>query len=99
MQQPPDKDFYNRADSHILLANEQIAKAGQIPTNTSFMYSVARFNAWVVASGFKTSEEMQKAKEGALEYFLNEYKEMLNDHLDDHIKNFDAYAKAQESQE
>ena len=96
MQSSKDNDFYNRADAHIMLANEQMTKAGQIPTNMSFMYSVARFNAWVVASGFKTSDEMQHAKAGALDYFLNKYKQMLDEHLDDYIRNFDAYAESTE---
>lgn len=95
--QPTDDDFYNRADAHISIANEQIGKAGQIPTNTSFMYAVCRFNAWVVASGFESSEEMKFAKDGALEYFVDQYKEMFNEHLDDYINNFDAYTKTQES--
>lgn len=91
MMEPTDEDFYNRADAHITIANEQISKAGQIPTNTSFMYAVCRFNAWVVASGFKNSEEMKVAKADALEYFVNQYKEMFDEHLDDYIANFDAY--------
>ena len=91
-----DQEFFNRADAHITIANEQLSKAGQVPTNSSFMYAVSRFNAWVVASGFENAEEMKFAKEGALDYFVNQYKEMLDEHLDDYIKNFDAYSDSQE---
>jgi len=96
MQQPTDQDFYNRADAHITIANEQLSEAGQIPTNTSFMYAVCRFNAWVVASGFDNAEEMKFAKDGALDYFVNQYKEMFDEHLEDYIQNFDAYTKSQD---
>ena len=94
--QPTDKEFYDRADAFINIANEQLGKAGQTPTNTSFMYAVCRFNAWLVASGFESAEEMKFAKAGALDYFVNQYREMLDEHLDDYINNFDAYTKTQE---
>ena len=94
--EPTDNEFYNRADALISIANEQINEAGQIPTNTSFMYAVCRFNAWVVASGFQNTEEMKFAKAGALDYFVNQYKEMLDEHLDDYIANFDAYTKTED---
>ncbi|MGH1428266.1 MAG: DUF3144 domain-containing protein [Arenicella sp.] len=95
--QATDKEFYDRADAFIRIANEQLNQSGQIPTNTSFMYAVCRFNAWVVASGFEKQEEMKFAKAGALDYFVNQYKEMLDEHLDDYIANFDAYTEQQDA--
>ncbi len=83
--------FYERADAHIHLSNEQLADIGRGEVSASMMYSVARFNAWVSASGFNTSEEMAAAKDEAIEYFVNEYRKMLDENLSDYISNFDNY--------
>ncbi len=55
------------------------------------MYSVTRFNAWVSACGWNSGEEMKSGKAETLEYFVNEYRKMLEENLDDYIHNFDEY--------
>lgn len=57
------------------------------------MYSLARFNAWISASGFNTRKEMSIAKEETINYFVKEYRAMLEENLDDYINNFDEYMK------
>lgn len=90
--QKVDNGFYERADAHIHLANDQInEEVGRGKVSASFMYSVARFNAWVSACGFHNSEQMSQAKEETIEYFVNEYREMLEENLDDYISNFNSY--------
>ncbi len=82
--------FLKRADAHIYLANEQITEvtsSGEV--SASFMYGLTRFNAWIAASTYKSAEDLAIDKEKAMEYFINEYKQMLEQHIDDHIKNFD----------
>lgn len=92
--QKPDDEFYNRADAHIDLSNEQISEeTGPGKVSASFMYAVARFNAWVSACGFNNPKEMKKAKSETIEYFVNEYRKMLEENLDDYISNFDTYLK------
>lgn len=91
MAEEVDDKFYDRADAHIHLSNEQLADINRGKVSASMMYSVARFNAWVSASGFTKSEEMAAAKAETMEYFVNEYRKMLDENLSDYITNFDNY--------
>lgn len=82
--------FLKRADAHIALANEQLnQELTQGEVSASFMYGSARFSAWMAASSFETAEDMKAEKEKVMEYFLKEYKLALEEHLDNHIENFD----------
>jgi hypothetical protein len=90
-----DKGFYERADAHIHLSNDQIrGEVSRGHVSSSTMYSTARFNAWVSASGFQDREEMFKSKEKILEYFTTEYRKMLEENVDDYITHFDSYMKS-----
>ena len=90
--QKVDDEFYDRADAHIHLANDQISeKIGRGKVSASFMYSVARFNAWVSACGWESREELAEAKKETIEYFVTEYRKMLEENLDDYIRNFNSY--------
>ncbi|HSI38485.1 MAG TPA: DUF3144 domain-containing protein [Methylotenera sp.] len=91
MAEEVDDKFYERADAHIHLSNEQLADISRGKVSASMMYSVARFNAWVSASGFTNSEEMTSAKAETIEYFVNEYRKMLDENLSDYITNFANY--------
>ncbi|SFZ97479.1 hypothetical protein MNB_SV-5-1335 [hydrothermal vent metagenome] len=98
-EQTRDENFYKRADAHIALANNQIDE-GQINpvlSNDSLLYGAARFNSWIVAASFKNGEDMKNDKENALNYFTNAYRAMLEEHLDDYIKNFNSYMGPKES--
>ncbi len=86
-----DENFYNRADEHINLSNDQLESVSQGKVSASMMYGVARFNAWISATGWNNSEEMKSAKEETLDYFVEEYRKMLNENLDDYISNFNDY--------
>jgi len=92
MQEEVDDKFYERADAHIHLSNGQINKditSGKV--SASFMYSVARFNSWVSACNFQNSEQMREAKDELIEYFTKEYRQMLEENLEDYTSNFDSY--------
>ena len=82
--------FLKRADAFIALANEQLGQnltQGEI--SASFMYGSARFSVWMAASSFENAEDMKEEKEKVVEYFMQEYKLALEEHMDNHIKNFD----------
>ena len=90
--QDVDDEFYKRADAHINLSNSQISDdVSRGKVSASFMYSVARFNAWVSACGWNNSNEMAESKEETIEYFINEYRKMLDENFKDYISNFDDY--------
>lgn len=55
------------------------------------MFSLARFNAWVSATGYNSAKEMEDDKEGIMDYFSSEYKKMLEENIDDYVANFDTY--------
>tara|TARA_R110002049_G_scaffold137746_1_gene297781 strand:+ start:231 stop:527 length:297 start_codon:yes stop_codon:yes gene_type:complete len=89
-----DDTFIERADEHIFLSNDQIAKgvsAGKV--SASNMYATARFNVWLSASGCESGEELAEGKTEITEYFVAEYKKMLEENLDNYCKNFDDYMK------
>lgn len=94
-----DDKFYERADEHINLSNQQISKEiGVGKVSASNMYGVARFNAWVSAIGWNNAKEMAEAKDETLEYFVAEYRKMLDENLDDYIENFESYMNVSDNQ-
>ncbi len=87
-----DDEFYDRADAHIHLSNDQITddiSGGKV--SASMLYSAARFNAWVSACGFSSSGEMAESRQELIQYFVTQYQKMLEENLDDYIRNFSAY--------
>lgn len=81
--------FLKRADAHINLANEQLndgLKLGEV--SASFMYGASRFNAWMAANSFESAEDMKAEKAKVVEYFINEYKLALEEHIDNHVESF-----------
>ena len=72
-----DDKFYDRADAHIHLSNDQLKEIGSGKVSASTMYALARFNAWVSAGGFNSAKEMSAEREKTIEYFSTEYRKML----------------------
>jgi hypothetical protein len=52
------------------------------------LYASACFNAWVSACSCDSAEHMASVRQEALEYFVAQYRKMLEDNLDDYISNF-----------
>lgn len=86
-----DDDFYKRADAHIHIANEQTEKVSRGKVSASMMYATARFNSWISACKAESGDHLLEGKEVIIEYFVEQYREMLGEHLDDYAKNFDRY--------
>ena len=89
-----DDNFYNRADAHIHLSNDQGKEVGRGKVSASMMYGTARFNAWVSACGFKSSAEMSAAPSETINYYVDQYRLMLEENLDDYIEHFSKYMEA-----
>lgn len=90
-QDEQDEDFYNRADAHIRLSNEQCDEAGRGRVSASMLYASARFNAWLSAIQAGSQAQMQQDKEQIVGYFVTQYTAMLVENLDDYIENYAAY--------
>ncbi|MGC5704065.1 DUF3144 domain-containing protein [Pseudomonas sp. NFXW11] len=91
MANQPDNEFFNRADAVIDLANSQIGECSRGKVSASLMYANARFSAWISATGCRDGEEMAAAKEEALEFFVGQFRTMLEENLDEYIENFARY--------
>ena len=88
-----DPTFFERADAVIDLANGQLAEVTIGTVSASTLYAAARFNAWVSAAGWSSAEEMAAAKDETIAYFVEQYRAMLTENLDDYIANFDRYMR------
>ena len=86
-----DKAFFERADAYIDVANQQAAEVNRGKVSASMMFATARFNAWVSASGTDSGEELASVKTEALDYFVTEYRKMLEENLDEYIEHFEKY--------
>jgi len=91
-----DETFFERADSHIHLSNQQISDAvSRGKVSASMMYSTARFNAWLSACSHDNGDEMTENKHDTIEYFVAEYRKMLEENLNDYIENYEPYMTPQ----
>ena len=88
-----DDKFYERADAHIHLSNSQRDETTRGKVSASMMYATARFNAWVSACGPESGGELADKRDEVIEYFIKEYRSMLEENLDDYIQNFNQYMK------
>ena len=91
MPKNADQAFFDRADAHVHLSNDQLKeiKAGNV--SASMMFATARFNAWLCASGFDSGPEMASVRDKNIEYFVDQYREMLKENMDEYISRFDVY--------
>ena len=89
----PDQPFFDRADAHIRLSNEQTLEAKAGVVSASMLFASARFAAWLMARGHNSADEMKAQRDENIEYFVGEYRKMLADNFDDYSENFDSYMK------
>lgn len=87
------KDFFNRADEIIAVVNKQAKEAGIAQASISLLFAAARFNAFNVASASQSAEVMENDRERAFQHFTEKYANMLEENLDEYIKNFSRYMK------
>lgn len=85
------KEFYEMADAFIALANEKSNSAEAGVVSATFLYAAARFNTYLVASGSVSKNDFVSNKEKSMEYFMVEYKKMLDEHFADYGENYEKY--------
>ncbi len=77
--------IFELADQFIALANELSQQEDDVgKVGTALRFAAARFNAFEAAI---KSADLATEKDNALEWFSNEFRDMLSDNLDDHIAN------------
>jgi hypothetical protein len=89
-----DPTFFDRADEHIHLSNSQIDGVSHGKVSASMMYATTRFNAYVSWSGFDNKADFAEARDATIDYFVEQYRIMLAENLDDYISNFERYRQA-----
>ncbi len=90
----PDAAFYDRADAHIALANQQIGpQATRGNVSASMLFATARFNAWASACGSDDAGHLARVRADLVRYHVEQYQRMLIASVDDYILNFDKYMK------
>ena len=92
-----DEQFYDRADAIITIANEQAGSIDMGKVSASLMYATARYNSFISACNATSAEDLASGKDDILRYFVDQYRMMLADNLDDYIENFDSYTSASEN--
>lgn len=91
MTEDTDEKFFNRADAHIKLANEQLADAARGKVSASLMFAASRYNAWSSAVDLQSKQEMVDKREEVIEYFMSQYRSMLEENINNYIEHFDAF--------
>lgn len=99
MSRDTDSEFYDRADSHIALANEQAQETELGKVSASLMYATARYNCFISACEAASAECLAAGKEKIIDYFVEQFRKMLAENLDDWIVNFDEYLGGPENGE
>lgn len=86
-----DKEFYEMADAFIAIANRQSKNTNPGKVSAAFLYAAARFNTFLVAAGSGSADEFGSKKENSIDYFMTEYKRMLEEHFENYKENFEKY--------
>ncbi len=88
---PQQEAFWLRTDEVITLANQQSEQASSEEVSGSLLYASARFNAFLIAASAGNKASLEANKEDAIEYFTEQYRQLLTENLDDYLENFDDY--------
>ncbi|MDO9394315.1 MAG: DUF3144 domain-containing protein [Methylotenera sp.] len=94
VENEPDAAFWQMTDKFIGFANEQAASNELGVVNASFLFASARFNTFLIATQCGNKETFEAEKAAALEYFVNQYKIALTEHMADYQAKFDTYITA-----
>jgi len=86
--------FWKLTDKFIGFANEQAKNNELGVVNSSFLFASARFNTFLIATQCGNKEAFGAEKSAALEYFVNQYKIALTEHMADYQAKFDTYISA-----
>lgn len=80
--------YRQMADSFISVANQHAEQQNKFMVSSAFLYGSARFSAFVTAVQAQELETYEAEREEAVEYFVSEFRRMLNENLDDYRRVF-----------
>lgn len=87
-----DKKFIKIADYFIDEANKQCSNVDHRLVNASLLYASARFSAFITASLSESKESFEEGTEAAIAFYLDEFKKMLKEHMEQYKSTFDKRA-------
>lgn len=84
-----DGRYYQHANAHIQLSNEQLKEAIPGQVLSAMIHATSRFCTWAWASASASAEDYESRKQQALNGYLEECRRQFEDHFNDHARNFD----------
>ena len=96
--QVPDDEFWELADSFIENADnlcELSHDAGNV--SAALLFAASRFSAFVVASSAEDSADLTAKQDEATDYFVDQFRLMMTENLNDFLQNFDEFFSEEES--
>ncbi len=85
----PEPAFFERADAHINLCNEQLKTAPGPAVGASATFGAARFNTWLCAEMYGSKDVMVQMKDQAIAQLIEHYAEQLRENFEVYIRDFD----------
>lgn len=86
------EDFWKRADEYIAIANTQSENEDTGKVGASLLYAAARFSAFDVASKVDDAKEMIESKEDAILFYVEQFRKMITENMDEYIDNYQEYS-------
>ncbi len=86
--QDQDKLLRQLADGFITMANDHAEIHDKNIVNTAFMYAASRYSAYVAASSARNLEDFTGRQQQAIDFFANEFKNMLSSNMANYEKQF-----------
>lgn len=91
---PTREDLFRiRVDEYVAIANAQANQAERGEVCASFMFAAARYCAYLSAGVRPDGKTLATQKKEITDYFLDQFRQMLEGNLEDHIQNFEPYMK------
>ncbi|ESQ77804.1 DUF3144 domain-containing protein [Asticcacaulis sp. YBE204] len=91
MVKPSDQDFSQMIINHINIGNSDAQKSEPGVAGAALMHAAARFNAYVSSLQYVSPRIMQDRRQFEIDHYLKLYKEMLEQHYDEYVANYDQY--------
>ena len=87
-----DEIYRRMVDMFIDRANEFAESESQENVGMALLYAASRFNAFVVSQHANTLEDYERDLPKARDFFRGQYREMLDENLEDYKQVYTKYA-------
>lgn len=91
MTDTTETPFVRMATAFIDQANAFNREAGQDVVATALMHAAARYMAFAAASGADSRSHYAGERDAAVDHFTSQFREVIAQHYDDYVANYDAY--------